>query len=162
MVAEALFALFSQYGIAGLPLASFILSLVFFPGIAEALIVLYIPLKFNPFLVFLLVTLGSIAGGLVNYYFGVLGKKIAFKKETLDKAHVWLKKWGNLSVFITSFIPGFPFDIIAVLVGFLGLDFRTFFIWMSLGKILKFGLVTLLVVFGLRAIHKIAEIFGFL
>jgi membrane protein YqaA with SNARE-associated domain len=149
---ETLMQLFLQYGLIGLGLQSFLSSLIFFPGYAELLIPVYIGLKLSPYQILLVVSVGSILGGVVNYYLGFLGARVILKKKKeIKKAKVWLDKWGDLSVFVTSFLPGIPFDIVAVLVGFLKMDFKSFFISMSLGKIIKY----VLIIFGIEVFSNI-------
>jgi len=77
-----------------------------------------------------------------NYGLGLLGSKfIKSRKEITEKAKKWLDMWGDLSVFITSFVPGFPFDVVAIAVGIFRMNFKVFMIAMSLGKILKHAII---------------------
>ena len=148
------------YGLIGLLTGSYLMSVVFFPGLVEALIPIFIGLGFNPVLVFLLASAGSVAGGATNYDLGAVGhriiNRIGISEKKVKEAESWLARWGNYSILILSFLPGFPFDLVAVFVGFLRMDFRTFFIWMSLGKLLKFGIVT----FGVEGFIRLSELFG--
>ncbi|MCD6403396.1 MAG: VTT domain-containing protein [Candidatus Aenigmarchaeota archaeon] len=97
---------------------------------------------FDANMVFVLTSVGSILGALFNYGLGLAGSRfIKNKKEIIKKSKKWLDKWGDLSVFITSFIPGFPFDVIAIAVGIFKMNIKDFVISMSLGKAIKYALL---------------------
>lgn len=160
MVFETISLLLVQYGLVGLFSASFILSLIFFPGLVEAVIPVFLALKFNPLLVFLIATAGSVAGGFVNYLLGFFGSKLVKKKygKKMKFAEKWLDRWGPFSVFVTSFVPGFPFDIIAIAVGIFRMNFRYFLLSMVLGKTLKSAVF----VFGFGAFVSLGSYLGFI
>lgn len=159
MIFETISLLLVQYGLAGLFSASFILSLIFFPGLVEAVIPVFLALKFDPLLVFLFATAGSVAGGFVNYLLGFFGSRVIKKNYSKKMKHAekWLNKWGPFSVFVTSFVPGFPFDIVAIAVGIFRMNFRYFMISMVLGKALKSAVF----VFGFEAFISLASYLGF-
>ncbi len=149
-----------QYGLLGLLGSSYLMSVVFFPGFVEGLIPLFVGLGFNPLLIFALASIGSIAGGATNYYLGFVGHKIVGKfgltEKKFKEAEGWLNKWGIYSILVLSFFPGFPFDLVAIFVGLLHMNFKSFFLWMTLGKILKYGIVT----FGVEAFLNLSPLFG--
>ena len=149
-----------EYGLIGLLGSSYVLSLLFFPGLVEALIPIFLGLGFNPFFIFAVASAGSIAGGATNYYFGFAGHKILGKfgltEDKFKREEKWLNKWGIYSTLILSFIPGFPFDVVAVFVGLLHMNFKSFFLWMALGKLLKFAIIT----FGVGAFLNLFPFFG--
>jgi membrane protein YqaA with SNARE-associated domain len=151
MVLETLFHLFVQYGLGGLFFSSFISSLFFIPAYASFLIPLYTTLKFNPYVILLVITTGSILGQAFNYYFGLFGSKhlIKYEKE-IKKATTWLNRWGELSIFVVNFVPIFPADFVSVLVGFLRMDVRIFAISMSLGRLFQYALL----IFGVHVLLK--------
>lgn len=150
MILDILTSIMIKYGLFGLFTQSFLSSLVFIPAFTELIIPVYLGLKFSPFLVLLAVSLGSILGGLVDYYMGFFGSKILFKKrKEIKVAKEWLNKWGDLSVFLASFLP-IPFDFVAITVGFLRMDIKAFSIAMSIGKTLKYAAF----VFGVEFLLK--------
>ncbi len=134
-----------QYGLIGLLGGSYLMSLVIFPGVVEAMVPIFIGLGFNPLLVLLAASVGSVAGGATNYYLGLVGHgllgKFGYTEKKFKKQEAWLNKWGTYSILILSFVPGFPFDFVAVLVGILKMDFKKFFLWMALGKTLKYSAI---------------------
>jgi membrane protein YqaA with SNARE-associated domain len=156
---DTVFLILNEYGLVGLFAGSFIQSLVIFPGLVEALIPVFLALQYNPYLVFVAALAGSVLGGFVNYLLGSFGSKFVKKnhEKIMKKSEKWLNRWGPFSIFVTSFIPAFPFDIIAVAVGLLKMNFRQFFISMVLGKATK----TALVVFGFQAFVELGAYFGF-
>jgi len=153
MVFESILAIFMQYGLVGIFLSSFASSLIFFFGIVDALIPIYISIGFDPVSVFILVSIGSVLGGLINYLIGISSSKILVsqQKRAMKLAKGWLNRWGNFSIFITAFVPGFPFDFVAVFVGFIKMDFKLFFISMVLGKLIKYALIIGIVTYGVEA-----------
>lgn len=153
-------SLLVQYGLIGLLGGSYLMSLVIFPGVVEAMIPIFIGLGFNPFLVLVAASAGSVVGGATNYYLGFAGHRIlgkfGYTESKFKKQEAWLDKWGIYSILILSFVPGFPFDFVAVLVGILRMDFKKFFIWMAIGKVLKYSLIT----FGTEAILYAFPVLG--
>ena len=149
MVFEYVISLFIKFGLVGLLFSSFVSSLVFFPAYAELLIPIYVKLHFNPYLIFIIITVGAVAGEVVNYYLGLVGSKYIYHKE-IKKAEKWLNKWGEMSIFIVNLIPVFPADFVNVLVGFLRMDFKMYLIGMTAGKAVQYALL----IFGLEILFK--------
>jgi membrane protein YqaA with SNARE-associated domain len=160
MVLDSVLVVLTQYGLVGLFVASFLQSLVFFPGLVEAVIPVFLALKYNPYLVFAAASAGSIIGGFINYLMGFYGSRFVMKsyQKIMKTAEKWLNRWGPFSIFVSSFIPGFPFDIVAVGVGILKMNFRYFFVSMALGKLVK----TAMIVFGFQAFVELGIYLGFI
>jgi len=117
------------------------------PGYTEWILPLYLGMKFDPFHVFIAATIGSTLGGFFNYGLGYIGSKFVGKRDKIiTQSKKWLDKWGDLSVFVTSLIPGIPFDIVAIAVGFLRMNIKIFSISMCLGKVLKHAIL----IFGIN------------
>lgn len=152
MVFEFIISLFIKFGLVGLLFSSFVSSLVVFPAYASFLIPLYVKLHFNPYLIFIVITIGAVAGEVVNYYLGFVGSKYIYHKE-IKKAEKWLNRWGEMSIFIVNVIPIFPADFLNTLVGFLRMDFKMFVIGMAAGKALQYALI----IFGVEILSKYAS-----
>lgn len=136
--------LFQSYGTLGLILGFMLLSLMtaFLPIPIDVVTIYAVEKGFNPILIVLVASIGTTLAGCVDYLIGRLGsiffiKRI--KKETFDKTHNWLERWGFVAVFFTSFIPS-PFEVVAITVGLLKMNFYKFFLATLLGKLLKYSL----------------------
>jgi len=151
---ETVIALFIKYGLVGLLFSSFISSLFFFPAYSTFLIPVYIKLHFNPWYILAVLTIGTVAGELVNYYIGYTGSKYIYRKE-IKKAEEWLNKWGEMSVFLINLIPVLPADFVNLFVGFLRMDFKMFVVGMSLAKLIQFALL----IFGTELFFNYVSLF---
>lgn len=148
--------LFQSYGLLGLILGFMLLSLltVFLPVPIDLVTIYAVEKGFNPILIILVASIGTTLAGCVDYLIGRVGsiffiKRI--KKETFDKTYRWLERWGFLAVFFTSFIPS-PFEVVAITVGLLKMNFHKFFLATLLGKLLKYSLFVYLGTFILTLI----------
>ena len=151
MVLQAIFALFIKYGFVGLFFSSLVSSLFFIPGYSTLLIPLYIALKFNPYLLLIILTAGSTIGQTIDYYIGFYSSErlLKYKKE-IKNATKWLNKWGDISLFIINLIPISPADFISVLVGFLRMNVKSFVISVALGKFFQYALL----IFGVQMLVR--------
>jgi membrane protein YqaA with SNARE-associated domain len=152
MILDVFFALFLKLGLFGLLFSSFISSLVVFPAYASFLIPIYVRLHFNLLQIFLVLTVGAVAGEVVNYYLGYIGAKYVFHSE-IKKAEKWLNRWGEMSIFIVNLIPVFPADFVNLFVGFFRMDFKTYLIGMTLGKAIQYALL----IYGIEILFKYAS-----
>lgn len=132
-----------RYGLFGLLFGSFLGSLIFFPAPLEVIATSVVVMGYNPFQVAIVMTFGSVVGGVVNYYLGIAGSKVMLKERDVKMVEEWINRWGDPVVFITSLLP-FPFDIVAVAVGILRMRFRDFLVASTLGKMIKFLFFALL------------------
>jgi membrane protein YqaA with SNARE-associated domain len=151
MIFDFLLPFLSAYGLIALFLGSFITSFIFFPGFMEFSIILFLGLNFNPVLIFLSLTLGSISGGLASYCIGLFGSNLVFKDEKrIENMKKWIERWGNLSVLTVSALPvPFPFATFAILAGFLKMDIKSFILAMTAGKSLRVALSIAVLVLGI-------------
>jgi len=151
MILDFLVPFLSEYGLAATFFGSFLSTFIFIPGFTELSAILLLSLKFDPFLIFAFLSLGSILGGLISYYFGLFGSNIVFKDERgIENMKKWIEKWGNLSVFVASALPvPFPFALFAIVAGFLKMDTRSFYTMMIIGKFLRIGLSIAVLVWGI-------------
>jgi membrane protein YqaA with SNARE-associated domain len=131
-------------GYIGLFVTSFI-SNTLFPLSSAVFVVLMVTLKYNPWLVLLVATIGSYVGAITNYYIGKYGKKFFFTKYTKidrkkrEKAHKTYRKYGHPILFF-SWMP-FIGDILCVIAGYMHLNFYTFTFWIFFGKTLRYAIV---------------------
>jgi membrane protein YqaA with SNARE-associated domain len=143
---------FQEYGIIGLFLNS-LLSATALPLPTEILTSALLIGGENIILVVIVLVVGSIIGGLLNYFIGFGGKKLfnKFKKmknekqgEHKKKHDKLLDKFGWSAIFFASWIPVIG-DLILISAGVKKMKFSRFLIFMVSGKIVK----TVIVVTGL-------------
>ena len=73
------------------------------------------------------------------------------KKISRTDTKKWIKKWGDKSIFMLSFLPiPIPFDLFTVAAGYLKMDFKKFFVGLLVGKCLKYGLFILISILGIN------------
>jgi len=144
---------FQEYGIIGLFLNS-LLSATAIPIPTEILTSALLIGGENIFLVGLSLVIGSVIGGILNYFIGFGGNKLfkKIKKETDiekngKKHNKILDKFGWSAIFFASWIPVIG-DLILISAGVKKMKFVKFSIFMISGKIIK----TTIVVVGLGTI----------
>ena len=145
--------IFQEYGIIGLFLNS-LLAATAIPLPTEILTSALLIGGENIVLVGLALVIGSVIGGVLNYFIGFGGNKL-FKKikrktdiETNEKKHnKILDKFGWSAIFFAAWIPVIG-DLILISAGIKKMKFVKFSIFMVSGKIVK----TIIVVVGLGTI----------
>ncbi len=132
---------FQDWGVVGLLLNSF-LSATAIPLPTEILTASLLAGGESPYIVGLVLVLGSSVGGTLNYFIGRGGTKIFrhFKKKEPksdnQKGHKWLKKLGWAGIFFSPFILVVG-DLILISAGARQYNFKNYMILMISGKILK-------------------------
>ena len=145
--------IFQGYGIIGLFLNS-LLAATAIPLPTEILTSALLIGGENIFLVAIVLIVGSVIGGILNYFIGLGGNKL-FKKmkkksniEKHEKKHnKLLDKFGWSAIFFAAWIPIIG-DLILISAGVKKMEFKKFSIFMISGKIIK----TIIVVIGLGTI----------
>lgn len=136
------------YGYAGLFLTSFLASTVLPLG-SEALLLLLITEGFDPVSVVLVASVGNYCGACTTYYIGLVGRRdliekyLSIPQQRLNNAEKWFTKYGAYSLLFT-WIPIIG-DAITAMGGIMRLDFRTFSVFVFLGKFLRYALVAYMV-----------------
>lgn len=129
-----------KYGLSAVFLVSF-LSATLLPLGAEPVIFGFINASPDKFWITIWVaTLGNTLGALTNYWIGQGGSR-ALKKETKGRLLSMMSQIGPPILFFS----GIPIigDPLCVLAGWSRLSFWPCFFWISLGRLLKYILVTL-------------------
>lgn len=115
------------------------LAATILPLSSEIIFIYTIQNSTYPFYVLLLVaSLGNILGGLTNYFLGYFGNKL-FKPKTEGNAFRFAQKYGFVSAFF-SWIPIIG-DPMLVALGFLKAPFWKVIFLMSVGKVMRYGLL---------------------
>ena len=145
--------IFQEYGIIGLFLNS-LLAATAIPLPTEILTSALLIGGENIFLVAIVLIIGSIIGGILNYFIGFGGNKLVkkMKKKSEVEKHgtkhnKLLDKFGWSAIFFAAWIPIIG-DLILISAGIKKMKFLKFSIFMVSGKIIK----TIIVVLGLGTI----------
>lgn len=92
---------------------------------------------FNPLWVAVAAGSGAALGELSGYLAGFSGQAIIQRVEWYEKMELWMRKYGDLTIFILSFLPNPAFDMAGITAGALKLPAWRFLFWCWLGKMLK-------------------------
>ena len=131
---------FVKYGLIGLFLNGMLSSVIPIPTelTSSALILA----GEDKIAVFVVLTIGSIIGGLLAYYIGYSGSKlfkklhVSPKKERADRVVKLLARYGLIMIFFAPWIPIFG-DVITIIAGSTKYDMGRFIVAMTTGKTLK-------------------------
>ena len=148
--------LFTKYGLLGLFVNGILSSVIPIP--TELTISALLASGQNQLNVFIVLTIGSVIGGLLAYYLGYTGKKLSLQirkrrtsksnfhngnknityqdREKEKRSTVLLDRYGWIIIFLSPWIPIFG-DVIPIVAGVKKYDFKKFVIIMSLGKTVK-------------------------
>ena len=129
-------------------ISSFISSTIL-PGHSEITLTTFIFLnKYNIINLIFIASLGNILGSILNWYLGFHFVKFKEKKwfpinkRQLEKASLWFLNYGKWSLFL-SWVP-FVGDPLTVVAGVLRVPIITFLIIVSISKILRYVIVSLI------------------
>jgi len=149
--AQSLIVTFGYLGIMFIAFISTVsLLLPTFP--LSALIVFAVALKLNPVILAVCAGFGSATGELVGFGVGAGGKKVLLKKykKRMDKMERLFEKYGGAFViFVFSFLPFVPVDLMGVFSGIIGYDIKKFYIACLLGKTMRYMLLALGAYYGI-------------
>jgi len=138
---ELIIHILTQYGYWGMLVAAFLAG-SFFPFSSEAVMIGLMASGLDPWLLMTYGTIGNVAGSLVNYAVGRMGKMewiekyLHVKEESLDKAHRFLNGRGAWMGFF-AFIPVLG-SAITIVLGLMRSNFVITFIAITLGKIARY------------------------
>ena len=109
---------------------------------------------FNPWWVALAAGSGATVGELSGYMAGFSGQGIIENRQWYDRVTEWIKKYGDVTIFVLALVPNPFFDIGGMVAGALRMPLWRFVFWCWLGKIGKmlvfaFGGASILKIFGL-------------
>jgi uncharacterized membrane protein YdjX (TVP38/TMEM64 family) len=92
---------------------------------------------FNPFWVAVASGSGATLGEITGYLAGYSGQVIVDRREWYERLTVWMRKYGNITIFLMALIPNPMFDLAGMAAGMLRMPLARFFLWCFLGKLLK-------------------------
>jgi membrane protein YqaA with SNARE-associated domain len=84
---------------------------------------------------------GSTIGELTGYLAGYGSQGVIQKSRYYSRVHWWVRRRGGFALFILAVIPNPIFDIGGIAAGSLGYPLPKFFLWVGMGKVIKFLVV---------------------
>ena len=144
-----------ELGYLGLFISSF-LSATLIPLSPEILLGILIFNGFKLWLTILVATLGNFLGGITTYFVGYLGdwKKIEkYFKIRKEKVYSLKKRIDKLGSFI-AFFSWMPIlgDILTLSLGFFRVNIKGVFVWMFIGRSLRFIVIAYLIYNGIKIV----------
>lgn len=96
----------------------------------------------------LICTLASVAGAVLGYFIGaflfdLIGQRIIAlygAQDSFAKVQAWYDTWGGWGVLFAAITP-FPYKVLTIFSGFVGLNFVTFIVVSIIGRGFRFFLV---------------------
>jgi len=95
---------------------------------------------FNPFWVAIAAGLGATLGEITGYLAGYSGQVMVYQRSWYEQMTKWMKKYGNVAVFLIALIPNPMFDLAGMAAGMLKMPIGHFLFWCFMGKALKMGI----------------------
>ena len=136
-----------QYGYLGLCLSAFVAGSVLPLSSELVLSACILKLHLSPWWCLLWATVGNVGGGMTCYWLGSLGRMEWIERyahvshEKLERAHRWVEHRGACMAFF-AFLPIWG-SAITVALGFMHADKRITLLAMTLGKVLRYGILIL-------------------
>jgi membrane protein YqaA with SNARE-associated domain len=143
----------ADLGYLGLFIVSF-LSATVIPFSSDAIVGVMLGLQYQAFLLWIVASVGNTLGGMTNYYIGRLGKTewiskyLRISEKRIERATTFVKKYSTWAAFL-SWLPGIG-DALALVLGLFKADSRKVWIYMFVGKSLRYAAIILLVKYGLE------------
>ncbi len=125
--------LFLKFGYVGI----FVFNLL---GGAGALLIPALSSKMNILLLAAVTALGMGINDSIAWLAGRGGSEVIYKSAWVPRIEKFLDKYGWKPLFVLSILP-FPYDIIGLATGYLGLDYLKFFIPTVVGKYIRVILI---------------------
>ena len=126
--------------------AAALLAATFIPLGSELVFTGLLALEFNLVWLTIVATAGNTVGGMITYYIGKLGKWqwlekwFGISQKNIEANMHHIQKWGGIIAFFT-WLPIFG-DPLAAALGFARAKIWPTLIWMTVGKLFRFVLLT--------------------
>lgn len=146
---ELLSSLINEHAYTGLFIASFLASTILPLG-SEVLVVLLINRGFDTVLIIMIASVGNYLGACTTYYLGLRGRTDVIEKffsiseEQLKRTDRLFSKYGTFLLLFT-WMPLIG-DAIAATGGILKLDFKTYSIYVFMGKLARYMILAYITV----------------
>ncbi len=123
----------------------FFAGLFFVPSPDEIIYFYALSRQNSILLCFIAVNLGYFLAQVLNYFIGLkLSRPIMHlvSKPKLYAARRWSSKYGSVGIFLANLIPFLPSPLMTFGLGLTHYNFTRLMIWAMAGRILKYGIVT--------------------
>lgn len=143
---DTLVDFFKDYGYWGMGVLAFLSGTVV-PIASEALLVLFLSLGLSAVGITLVATLGNTLGGITCFMLGSLASKewllrfFKIPEKRMKRADRMIQKYGYWTAAI-SFVPALG-EALLVMLGVMRVNKTKVIIVMALGKLIRYGLITL-------------------
>ena len=125
------------FGYPGIFLVSILANATIILPVPGILITSAMGAVFNPFWVAVAAGTGAALGELTGYLAGFSGQGIIENRKWYERFERWMKKYGDITIFVLAVIPNPLFDIAGLTAGALKMPIWRYLIWVTLGKIIK-------------------------
>ena len=127
----------APYGYIGVFLISVITCSSIVLPVPGLLIVATMGAILNPILVGVVAGIGGTIGETTGYLLGYGGRIVTEESKIYSRMVEWMKKWGNITIFVLALTPNPLFDIAGAAAGMLRFPFWKFFLLGAAGRIPK-------------------------
>ena len=137
-------ALLESWGYMGMFVSAFIAGSVF-PFSSEAVLTALLLAGLDPMHLFVAATVGNVAGSMLNYGVGTLGKMewiekyLHVEREKVDRTSRWMERYGAW-IGVLCFLPILG-SVIAVTLGFTRANPWLSLLTITIGKVIRYGLL---------------------
>ncbi len=125
------------YGYPGIVILSFLANATLILPVPGILITSLMGTVFNPFWVGVAAGTGAALGEITGYMAGFSGQAVIENRKWYDRITLWMKKYGEITVFVLALIPNPFFDAGGIIAGALKMPLWRFLLWCWLGKVIK-------------------------
>lgn len=125
------------YGYPGIVILSFLANATLILPVPGILITSLMGTVFNPFWVGIAAGTGAALGEITGYMAGFSGQAVIENRKWYDRITLWMKKYGDITVFFLALIPNPFFDAGGIIAGALKMPLWRFLLWCWLGKVIK-------------------------
>lgn len=138
-----------QYGLLGLFISTFASSTIL-PIPSEVVVATFVALKYNPWIILIIASIGNVLGSITTYALGYFGiTKLLQKLSRLDSVRVRYfrqksSQYGGILAFL-SFLPFFG-DLFTLALGLAKYNVYKAIFLIALGKTLRYAVV----IFGIE------------
>jgi uncharacterized membrane protein YdjX (TVP38/TMEM64 family) len=125
------------YGYPGIFVLSILANATVFIPIPGILLTSAMGAVFNPFWVAVAAGSGAAIGELSGYLAGFSGRTVIQRVSKYESLIAFMKKYGDITIFLLAFLPNPAFDMAGITAGGLKVPIQRFLFWCMLGKIAK-------------------------
>jgi len=125
------------YGYPGIVVLSFLANATLILPVPGILITSLMGTVFNPSWVGIAAGTGAALGEITGYMAGFSGQAVIENRKWYDRITLWMKKYGDITIFFLALIPNPFFDAGGIIAGALKMPLWRFLLWCWLGKVIK-------------------------